>query len=419
MKKIFFIFAICGVLFINCGHNHNSNDNGGDISTEHHHDHEETCEGGHDHDHNHENSAENFDPSKNPFAVKFSKLMQEKVDFELSFPEYGDFGQVIKTVAKVETAIGDETTIIAKTNGTINFAVDNLTSGSSVNSGQSLFSISGEGFVDNNARYEEAKNNFIKAQADYDKAQELATSKIISEKELREIKNNYLNAKTIYDNYKSNFSSGARTIFATMTGFVKQIYVLPGQYVEAGTSLLTITKNKNLFLTANVSPKYISYLQNIKTANIKTNSSYLHDESGKHSRTESYSLEELDGKLISYGKSTNEDKFLIPVTFQIANRDNFVAGTLVDIYIITTDKHKVISVPNTAIIEEMGNYFVYVQLAPEYFEKRQVTIECTDGKRTEISSGLKKTEKIVSRGAILLKLSSSGGALDPHAGHAH
>ena len=54
--------------------------------------------------------------------------MQEKVDFELSFPEYGDFGQVIKTVAKVETAIGDETTIIAKTNGTINFAVDNLTS---------------------------------------------------------------------------------------------------------------------------------------------------------------------------------------------------------------------------------------------------------------------------------------------------
>ena len=67
----------------------------------------------------------------------------------------------------------------------------------------------------------------------------------------------------------------------------------------------------------------------------------------------------------------------------------------------------------------MGNYFVFVQLTPEFFEKREVKIGKTDGIRTEILSGIQSGERIVAKGAVLVKLSQATGTLDAHSGHVH
>ena len=58
-------------------------------------------------------------------------------------------------------------------------------------------------------------------------------------------------------------------------------------------------------------------------------------------------------------------------------------------------------------------------MCSEDFEKREVKIGNTDGKYTQILKGVHKGEKVVSKGAVSLKLSQSAGALDPHAGHVH
>ena len=88
-------------------------------------------------------------------------------------------------------------------------------------------------------------------------------------------------------------------------------------------------------------------------------------------------------------------------------------------FIKTSSSGNVIVVPAEAVLEDMGNYFVYVQITPELFEKRQVNIGETDGKDIEITDGLKGDERIVARGSILIKLQQSNGAVDPHAGHNH
>ena len=77
--------------------------------------------------------------------------------------------------------------------------------------------------------------------------------------------------------------------------------------------------------------------------------------------------------------------------------------------------------PSTALVEEMGNYFVYVRSEEndECFEKVQVVTGASDGVNTEIKAGLKGEETVVSRGAIFLKLAQTAGGLDPHAGHVH
>ena len=132
-----------------------------------------------------------------------------------------------------------------------------------------------------------------------------------------------------------------------------------------------------------------------------------------------YSLSELNGRVLSYGRTATEDNFMLPVTFQMDNKAGFVSGNFVEVYIQTKSDNEAMTIPNSALTEEQGVYFVYLQLTPELFEKRQVTIGESTGIKTEILSGLSKEDRIVSQGAILVKLAQSAAALDPHAGHVH
>jgi len=237
---------------------------------------------------------------------------------------------------------------------------------------------------------------------------ELAAGKIVSEKNFLQAKNEYDNAKALYDNLSRNFTSGGQTVSSPMNGFVKQVFIKNGQYIEAGQPIAAVSQNRRLILQANVQQKYAPILGTIVSATIRT----LHDNKG-------YSLEQLNGKLLSFGKNANNNNFLIPLSLQIDNTGNFIPGSFVELYLKTMTNSNALTVPNIALMEEQGSYFVYVQINPELFEKREIKIGSTDGLRTEIISGINQSERIVSKGAILVKLSQTSGALDAHSGHNH
>lgn len=345
-----------------------------------------------------------------PNAIQFSKQQQWKIDFASTFPASELFGQVIRTTAQIQSSQTDETIISARTSGIIVFSGNNLVDGQDVGSGQSLFTISGTGLAENNSnvRFIEAKNNFLQAEADYKRAQELVKDKIISEKDFLEIKGRYESAQAMYDNLHRNFSSQGQKISSPFPGFIKQVFVENGQYVEAGQSLISISKSKSLLLKADVQVKYASLLHSLSSANIRS-----------MDKKEVYTLSDLNGKILSYGKSLNSDNYMLPVNIQVDNRAGFIPGGFVDIYLKTQSDSPVMTIPNSALTEEQGLFFVYVQLNPELFEKREVEIGSTDGVRTEVKSGLSLNERLVSKGAVSVKLAQSAGALDPHAGHVH
>ena len=346
----------------------------------------------------------------NPNAITFTKEQSWKVEFATGNPVVEPFGQVIKTTAHVQSAYTDETILTAKTNGIVTFKATNLTEGAKVSSGKTLFHISGEAFVDNNpqVRLNEAKNNFDKAEANFKRNSELAKEKIVSKKVLLEAKNEYENAKINFENLKKNFSTGGQNIVNLKTGFIKQIFVNNQQYVKTGAPLISISQNKKLFLKADVQQKYINALSFITTANIRV-----------LQNKKVYSLEELNGKIVSFGKTVSSDNYMIPVTLQIENRNGIVPGSFLEIFLKTETNTKAVTIPNSALLEEQGNYFVLVQLTPESFEKREVKIGNNDGIRTEILSGIDATDRVVTRGAILVKLASVSSSIDPHAGHVH
>ena len=53
------------------------------------------------------------------------------------------------------------------------------------------------------------------------------------------------------------------------------------------------------------------------------------------------------------------------------------------------------------------------------FDRWVIQTGATDGIRTEVTGGLRDDERIVTKGAILVKLAQATGALDAHSGHVH
>lgn len=343
-------------------------------------------------------------------TIVFTKEQSWKIDFATEKVVKEPFGQVIKTTAQVQSAQGDEILISAKTNGIVLISANNVLEGKSVNEGQTIFSISGSGMAENNSsvRFAEAQNNYEKAQADYERLKELANDKIVSEKELLNAKNQYDNTKAVFENLQNNFSASGEKVKSTLTGYIKQVLVKNGQYVEAGQPLVIVSQNKTLVLHAEVQQKYAPYLGSIYSANIRT----VNDQ-------KSYTLEELNGKILSFGRSANNDNYLIPVNVQIDNKDSFISGGFVELYLKTISNSQAVTVPNSALIEEQGAFFVFVQITPELFEKREIKTGVTDGVKTEVLNGINENERVVIKGAILVKLAQSSGTLDAHSGHVH
>ncbi|MFA5814960.1 MAG: efflux RND transporter periplasmic adaptor subunit [Bacteroidales bacterium] len=340
----------------------------------------------------------------------FTKERSWKIDFSTEHPESGSFGQVIKTTGRVESAQGDEQVIVAKTSGIISLPGDNLLEGKSVSKGSTLVIIAGNGLADNNSavRFAEAQNNFQKAKTDLERAVRLAKDKIVSDKDLLKAQHDFDNASAIYENLRKNFSAAGQSVTSPLTGFIKQLFVRSGQYIEAGQPVAVVSQNKTLVISADVQQKYASILGSIVSANIRT----LHDD-------KTYTLEELNGKVLAYGRAANSDNYLVPMTFQIDNAGSFIPGGFVELYLKTVTGVEVITVPNSAIMEDQGNFFLYVQVHPELFEKRAVRIGASDGIRTEIKAGTSITDRVITRGAILVKLAQATGTLDAHSGHNH
>ena len=319
-------------------------------------------------------------------------------------------GSLIPTVARIEAVPTAQNEIIAKASGIVSFENKNVVEGLPVEEGEALFSIESGGLLENNINQyiSEVASDYEKARKDYERKKALAEDKIVSESELLEAKTTYEKALVNYQQVQDNFAGDRQIVRAPVSGYVKQVNVQNGQYVEAGQALLSVSQNQKLLLKAELPPRQYPLLKHLTEVNIREMNA---------SRT--YSLQEVHGNLVSVGQSTSPESPLVPVTFEIDNVFDAIPGGFVNLYLKTSGQTPRLSVPNTALVEEMGNYFVFVQLTPELFEKRSVTIGANDGFRTEIKEGLEDGERIVSKGAQIIKLSQGTGTLDPHAGHAH
>lgn len=341
--------------------------------------------------------------------ITYLKEQAWKVEFANAPVLKIPFSNIIKTSGQILSAPGDEIIITANTSGSVMFSSNKTIVGSEVNVGTNLFTISGgnisKGTID--ANFKEAKANYDKAKADFERASELVKNNIISQKEYLQAKVDFDNTQTTYNTIAKNYSAKGQAVLAPMGGFVKNILISNGQFVDAGTPLAIISKNEKLVLRANVSQLYFNKLPTISSANFKL-----------VGVDEVFETQELNGELISYGKSVSDKSPFIPITFEIDNIGNIIPGSVAEVFLKSTPIPNTLVVPASALMEEQGSFYVYVQIGGESFQKREVKLGSTDSLNVQLLSGVTEGERVVTKGAYQIKLSAASGELPAH-GHEH
>src|SRR5690606_19690502 len=105
----------------------------------------------------------------------------------------------------------------------------------------------------------------------------------------------------------------------------------------------------------------------------------------------------------------NDHSTRIPVTFSAQNNGQLMPGMFLEAFLKTGKKEQALVIPLTSVIEEQGQYFVFIQTGGESFVKRQVQLANNDGVMVEITSGLSVGERIVTNGAYQIKLAAMSG----------
>lgn len=322
--------------------------------------------------------------------------------------QYTPFGEVIKSGGEIMPARGDEQVVVANHGGLVSFHNNGMQEGIAVKANQQLITLSSGGLVHDNLEvgYLEAKAQSDKAKTDYERAAKLMADTIIAESEFLDAKLTFERKRLAFDNIRRNYESGGQKVLSPAGGFVKAIHVTEGEFVQTGQPLVTISQNKRLVIKADVPQDAIPKLASIRTANFVT------PYDGRI-----YSTPELNGKLVSWGKSTIQGSFYLPIFFEVDNKDGLIPGTFIEVYLKTTATAESIAIPKSALLEEFGSHYVFVDNETGW-EKRYVKTDGTDGKLVRIVDGLKAGEHIATKNVSRIKLTLMSGQLPEHA-HVH
>lgn len=337
--------------------------------------------------------------------ITFLKEQAWKTKFATQEVVLKPFYSIIHTSAKVNVQPQSFQIVNAQAEGQISlFSVV----GKSVKKGELLGTIAGSGIENNiNIKLKESKIAFEKSKSDYLRTKPLVAKQVVSRKDFLQIEFQYKQDSLHYFQMANQVSQNGLKITAPIDGFVSRINVSNGEFVNNGSVILSIVSGNRILIEAFVNQSDFKKVSGIFDANFTFGE-----------EKESITLADLDGKITSNTAFVNENDKRISVSFSGLNNGKLMPGMFLEAYLKTGLKDSAIVIPLSAIIEEQGQYYVFVQTGGESFIKRQVNIGNNDGISIEIDSGLSAGERIVTLGAYQIKLAAMTSALPLH-GHTH
>ena len=213
-----------------------------------------------------------------------------------------------------------------------------------------------------------------------------------------------------YEAAKAAYSPAASSgcVSAPFAGIITQLENKSGDYVDAGAPIASVACNTSLIIKVDVPEKYRSELSDIRSASIRLpyTDSWLSIDSlgGSFVNTESRSLATATAGYIR-------------LYIRIDGNGLISTGGFVDVCLLCGNSSKAIAVEREALVEQMGNYFLFVKTEDHAYQKRLVTTGATNGNLIQITDGLNPGDEVVIKGATTVKLAENSGAVPE--GHSH
>ncbi|MBI5331105.1 MAG: efflux RND transporter periplasmic adaptor subunit [Betaproteobacteria bacterium] len=209
-------------------------------------------------------------------------------------------------------------------------------------------------------------------------------------------------------------AGGGVPLRAPVTGALVDVRVSPGAYAQEGALLFHIADRNRLWLELRVPESEAARLVNPGGAAFRV--------TGDERSVEI--IPGKNGRLIAVGGVVDAATRTVPVIFEFTSQEGrqFPIGMAVQAQVFLGGApgkaREAVAIPASSVLDEGGMAVVFVQAGGESFERRTVRLGAREGDWVEVLDGLTPGSRVVSRGAYLVKLASTGTAQIGH-GHAH
>lgn len=314
----------------------------------------------------------------------------------------GSFSEVMKVSGEITGRPGAGGIAAARQGGIVKLA-PGIAQGVTISAGRTIATITARGMAGGDPN-DAARVAYAAAKREIDRMTPLHKEGIITTRDYNAALQQLEQAKAALG---TSSGAGASTATAPVSGVISTLDVVDGQYVDAGQPIATISSNRLLSLRADLPESSAKLLAGISGARFRP----------------SYSDEIIDitaegGGLLSKPTTASAQGGYIPIFFTLPdNIGELISGTYCEVYLMGNSRQGVITVPESALSEQQGEYFVYTEHMPGHYEKRPVKIGMTDGLRREILSGLSAGDKVVSQGMTFVRLAETSGVVPE--GHSH
>ncbi len=203
-------------------------------------------------------------------------------------------------------------------------------------------------------------------------------------------------------------STGVK-VRAPIAGTLAEILVAAGSYVEEGDAMFHVVDTERLWLEASVAEADLGRLPEPRGAWFSV-----------EGFEQTFAIDpDQGGQVVAFGQVVDPVRRTVPLVFEFPNVDGLLrVGMFAEVRVWAGDSTEGLAVPASAIVDEAGQDVVYVMLGGESFERRVLRLGFRDGDSIQVQSGLAAGERIVIRGAYLVRLAGASPAAAGH-GHAH
>jgi len=208
---------------------------------------------------------------------------------------------------------------------------------------------------------------------------------------------------SLSDSATENPAAGTFVVRAPFDGVISEVLFSAGVTVEANDPLLRIVDPDRLQIVGTIPESLAAEIGNVSAGELNL---------------EAQPPLKL-GAPLNISPVIDPVARTIEVRFDLDNREaRLRVGQSVRLQLLVGEERSVIAIPESAVVDDAGGPVVFVQRGGESFVRRPVRLGNASDGHVHVVVGVKAGERVVHRGAYLVRLASMSNQIPAH-GHVH
>jgi len=340
-------------------------------------------------------------------ARLFSVPQEQMSHVQVVTVEPTSLRRVLRLPGAVAYNFFETTPVITQISGPVSRIL--VTTGENVRVGQPMLYVASPDFAQLRTNYLKAKDAYALAQKSYARAQDLYQHRAIATADLEQAESTVNQAqadlqaaeqalKVVGIDHPESLSKDTTMpevpVLAPIAGEAVERLASPGQVIQAGaTQVFTISNMASVWVLVSVYERDMGAVHMGDPVTVQT---------------DAYP-EEFHGRISYLGAALDPNSHTLQVRIVTQNpgeklkKDMYVTAT-VDAGSIPN----ALTVPDSAVLRDAQNEpFVYVEVSPNQFGERPVTIGGNADGNTQVLGGLKAGERVIADGSLFLQFQNS------------